>query len=202
MEKTPLVHRTIREQVAAHLRHAVLSGQLGEGEMLREEPLAQRFGVSRGPIRDALLQLTQEGLLVAEQNRGVRVRRPDPAIRPLVVETRRKIEGFAIDKLCDDGIEDALGFFAENLKYFRSACQSGEMAEVVEHDMAFHRHIVERGGGGDLVAIWVPVVSHMMLPYSRHRDLLESYREHEAVVDALHASDKERARECLWLNIQ
>ena len=74
MEKVPTVHRTIREQVAAHLRYAVLSGELGEGEALREQPLARHFGVSRGPVRDALLQLTQEGLLVAEQNCGVRVR--------------------------------------------------------------------------------------------------------------------------------
>lgn len=202
MAKAPLVHRTIREQVATHLRHAVLAGQLGEGEMLREEPLAQRFGVSRGPIRDALLQLTQEGLLVAEQNRGVRVRCPDPTIRPLVVETRRNIEGFAIEKLCASGDKETLAFFAENLKRFRSACQSGDMTEVVEHDMAFHRQIVECGGGSDLVSIWVPVLTHMMLPYSRHRDLLESYREHEAIVDALRAGDPEQARERLWVNIQ
>lgn len=202
MTKAPLVHRTIREQVATHLRHAVLAGQLGEGEMLREEPLAQRFGVSRGPIRDALLQLTQEGLLVAEQNRGVRVRCPDPEIRPLVVETRRNIESFAIEKLCTSGDEEALVFFAENLKRFHSACQSGDMAEVVEHDMAFHRHIVECGGGSDLVSIWVPLLTHMMLPYSRHRDLMDSYREHEAVVEALRRNEQTAALECLRANIQ
>ena len=99
MEKVPTVHRTIREQVAAHLRYAVLSGELGEGEALREQTLARHFGVSRGPVRDALLQLTQEGLLVAEQNCGVRVRRPDPAIRSLVVGMRRKIENFALKGL-------------------------------------------------------------------------------------------------------
>jgi len=201
MEKAPIVHRTIREQVAAHLRHAVLSGELGEGEALREQPLAQHFGVSRGPVRDALLQLTQEGLLVAEQNRGVRVRRPDPTIRPLVVSMRRKIESFALKGLCQRG-DEALAFFAENLALFQTACQRGDMAEVVEHDMAFHRHIVEEGGGTDLVAVWVPVVTHMMLPYSRHRDLMDSYREHEAVVEALHRDEQATALECLRANIQ
>ncbi len=201
MEKAPTVHRTIREQVATHLRHAVLSGELGEGEALREQPLAQHFGVSRGPVRDALLQLTQEGLLVAEQNRGVRVRRPDPAIRSLVIELRRKIESFALKELCRRG-DEALAFFAENLALFKVACRRGEMAEVVEHDMAFHRHIVEHGGGADLVAVWVPVVTHMMLPYSRHRDLMDSYREHEAVVEALRRGDKVAALKCLRANIQ
>jgi GntR family transcriptional regulator, rspAB operon transcriptional repressor len=201
MEKAPIVHRTIREQVATHLRHAVLSGELGEGEALREQPLAQHFGVSRGPIRDALLQLTQEGLLVAEQNRGVRVRRPDPAIRSVVVDLRRKIETFALKELCKHG-DEALTFFTENLSLFQSACQRGNMAEVVEHDMAFHRHIVENGGGADLVAVWVPVVTHMMLPYSRHRDLMDSYSEHEMVVEALHRGDKAEALGCLRANIQ
>ena len=201
MEKAPIVHRTIREQVATHLRHAVLAGELGEGEALREQPLAQHFGVSRGPVRDALFQLTQEGLLVAEQNRGVRVRRPDPAIRSLVVGLRRKIESFALKGLCRCG-DEALAFFAENLSRFQTACQQGDMAEVVEHDMAFYRHIVENGGSGDLVAVWVPVVTQMMLPYSRHRDLMDSYREHEAVVEALRHGDRAAALECLRANIQ
>ena len=76
------------------------------------------------------------------------------------------------------------------------------MAEVVVHDMAFHRHIVEQGGGADLVAVWVPVVTHMMLPYSRHCDLMDSYREHQAVVEALRRGDKAAAQECLRANIQ
>ena len=201
MEKAPMVHRTIREQVAAHLRHAVLSGELGEGEALREQSLAQHFGVGRGPIRDALLQLTQEGLLVAEQNRGVRVRRPDPAIRALVVGLRRKIESFALKGLSRLGDESPI-FFAENLALFQATCRRGDMAEVVEHDMAFHRFIVENGGGADLVAVWVPVVTQMMLPYSRHRDLMDSYREHEAVVEALRRGDSAAALECLRANIQ
>ncbi len=201
MDKAPTVHRTIREQVATHLRHAVLSGEFGEGEALREQPLARHFGVSRGPIRDALLQLTQEGLLVAEQNRGVRVRRPDPAIRSLIVGLRRKIESFALKELCHRG-DEALSFFADNLSLFQAACRRGDMAEVVEHDMAFHRHIIESGGGADLVAVWVPVVTHMMLPYSRHRDLMDSYREHAAIVAALRRNDKAAALECLRANIQ
>ena len=58
----PLLDRTIREQVATHLHHAVLAAQLNAREMLRKQPLAKHFGISRGPIPDALLQLMQEGM--------------------------------------------------------------------------------------------------------------------------------------------
>ena len=67
MGKSP-VYRTIREQVANEIRADVLSGRLSAGTDLREQTLAEKYGVSRGPIRDALLQLTQEGLLEAKPN--------------------------------------------------------------------------------------------------------------------------------------
>ena len=97
---SPVVYRTIREQIVEQLRNEVLSGELPEGQSLREQKLAARFGVSRGPIRDALLQLSQEGLLIAEPNRGVRVSGgPSLAIQPLVVDTRRRIERFALETI-------------------------------------------------------------------------------------------------------
>ncbi len=97
----PTVYRTIREQIADHIRNDVLSGQLAEGAPLREQDLATRYGVSRGPIRDALLQLTQEGLLVSKPNCGVTVGSgPSDAIQPLIIQLRRAIEKFALRIVC------------------------------------------------------------------------------------------------------
>jgi DNA-binding GntR family transcriptional regulator len=203
MSRTPLLHRTIREQIVSHLRTEVLTGELIGGQRLREQPLAERFGVSRGPIRDALLQLTNEGLLVACQNRGVHVREsPGEATRPLVVDLRRRVETFALDAIFDGVGPHDLDFWQENLQSFRAACQQRDMPRVVEHDMAFHRSIVERVGDQGLTAIWLPVVTHMMLPYSRHRDLLESYQEHRRILTAIKAGDRSLAIERLRHNIQ
>jgi DNA-binding GntR family transcriptional regulator len=197
------VVRTIREQVVDRLRADVMSGRIGAGVSLREAELAERFGTSRGPIRDALLQLTQEGLLVSRPNCGVRVGcPPDGALSPLLFELRRKVETHALGRImggltaADDAELDAI------LRRFGIACAIGEMPAVVEHDMAMHRWIVERTGDPDQVAIWLAITVRMRLMYTRHRALMESFREHEAVVEAVRRRDLEAACGALVANIR
>ncbi len=199
---SPVVYRTIREQIVEQLRNEVLSGEIAEGESLREQKLATRFGVSRGPIRDALLQLTQEGLLSAEPNRGVRVSGgPSLAIQPLVVETRRRIERFALETIFEALTAEDLRSLDEVLARFKTACERGEMKEVVERDLALHRWIVERVGDADLTAMWLQVIVRMRLRYTRHKSLMDSYREHKRVVDAVRKRDRAGALAALEANI-
>jgi DNA-binding GntR family transcriptional regulator len=202
MEVVPAV-RTIREQIADHLRTEVLSGNYKEGVALREQHLAKRYGVSRGPIRDALLQLTKEGLLVAQPNRGVKVKkRPQEKSRKLFVVLRRQIEAFALAEIFPAISAGDIARWDGLLEQFRSACQIGVLSVVVQHDMAFHRSLIERVGDDDLVAVWIPLVTHMLLPYSRHRSLLESYEEHRAIVGAIKKRDLKGALRALQKNIQ
>lgn len=199
---SPVVYRTIREQIVEQLRNEVLSGELPEGQSLREQKLAARFGVSRGPIRDALLQLSQEGLLIAEPNRGVRVSGgPSLAIQPLVVETRRRIERFALETIFESLEPSDVRRLDEILAQFKAACEKGEMKEVVERDLALHRWIVERAGDADLTAMWLQVIVRMRLRYTRHKTLLEAYREHKKIVDAVRRRDKAAAVAALEANV-
>jgi DNA-binding GntR family transcriptional regulator len=85
--------RTVREQITDRLRDDILTGRLAEGERLQEAKLAERFGVSRGPIREVLAQLSHEGLVEAKPNCGVKVTHSDSdSVRELVVPIRRVIE--------------------------------------------------------------------------------------------------------------
>ncbi len=197
------VYRTIREQIADHIRSDVLSGQLPQGSALREEALAKRFGVSRGPIRDALLQLTQEGLLASKPNCGVTVSRsPSEWTRPLVVDVRRKVETFALERIFDRIDEEALARLQQAVDELRAACEAGDTSAVAAHDVEFHRTIIELAGEEELVAIWLPVVSRMMLHYRRHDDWMDSYAEHAAIVDAIRRKDLPAATAALQENIQ
>ncbi len=85
-------------------------------------------------------------------------------IQPLVVETRRRIERFALDAVFDKLTAEDNRALDEVLARFKSACEKGEMREVVERDLALHRWIVERAGDADLLAMWLQVIVRMRLP--------------------------------------
>ncbi len=202
MGKSP-VYRTIREQVANEIRTDVLSGRLSAGTDLREQILAKRYDVSRGPIRDALLQLTQEGLLEAKPNCGVKVgSAASEHIQPLVVELRRQIELFALDEVFGTFSEEDIDHLNDLTERLRVACEKGDFGEIVRLDMSLHRTIIEATGNSDLLAMWLPIVSRMMLHYTRHGNMMESVQEHAAIVDAIRNQDKKAAINALTKNIQ
>jgi DNA-binding GntR family transcriptional regulator len=197
------VFRTIREQIADRIRAEVLSGRLSEGTSLREQALAEQYGVSRAPVRDALLQLTQEGLLVAKPNCGVKVGSASTdEIQPLVVELRRKIEVFALRKAFSELTPADVDRLQEAVDHLRGACEKEDLAEIVQYDMALHQYLLQATGNADLLAMWLPIVSRMMLHYSRHRNMMDSHREHAAIVDAIRRRDKKAAIAALVANIQ
>ncbi|MEQ8209042.1 MAG: GntR family transcriptional regulator [Lacipirellulaceae bacterium] len=202
MSNKPLA-RTLREQIADRIRSDVLSGRLEKGSNLREQSLAKQYGVSRAPIRDALLQLTQEGLLEAKPNCGVRVgSAAAEELQPLIVGLRRETEIFALELVFDRLTDEDCDKLDATVEGLRKACETQDLSQVVHYDMALHRYILETAGSSDLIAIWLPIVSRMMLHYSRHVDMMESYREHEEIVKAIRAKDREAAIAALTANIQ
>jgi DNA-binding GntR family transcriptional regulator len=148
------------------------------------------------------LQLTQEGLLVAERNCGVRVGSgPSQAIQPLVVSLRRQIEVFALDAVFPHLTDADDARWQQQLDDLHEACKANDAQKAIEHDIAFHRSIVERTGDADLVAIWLPIITRMLLRYSRHNKLMDVYREHAKAVKAIKARNKKAAIAALEANI-
>jgi DNA-binding GntR family transcriptional regulator len=196
-------YRRVRDQVVDRLRSGLISGEYGPGGRLIERDLVDRLQTGRGPIRDALLELTKEGLLVAKPNCGVRVAPPVPAeTAALMAGLRRQIETHALGQSFHAITDEAMAGWRRHLREFEHCCKAGEMTAVVHEDMAFHRSIVQLPGQGSLIPAWLPVISRMVLPYSRHHDLLESFEEHRAIVAAIEAGDREAAIRALAANIR
>ncbi len=196
-----ITYRSIRENVTDLLRQEIFSGKLEEGSPVREIPLAKRFKVSRGPIRDAILQLTQQGLLRAEANRGARVGKVwGKEIRPLMVSMRLELESFALHKILES--EDRnLDSLRKNLRQFEIACSDGDLGTVIKLDLEFHRLILRESGVEGLEAVWLPMMGGMRMPYSRHRRLLEVHEEHNMVFAAIEAGDRHLAIAALKRNL-
>lgn len=194
---------TLKRQIADSLRGQILAGHWAEGTRIKEEALAERFGVSRGPIRDVMLELSKEGLLQALPNKGVSINvTPSTKARAIYLKTRRDLETLALKEGFPSWTEEAILSMEKTLIRFRIAAEMGDLPEVIEHDIAFHRAIIENYPKEDLRVLWLPLMTTMALPYSRHQDLLESHKEHEDIMRTLKAGDLKTAIQLLKSHIQ
>ncbi len=199
----PITFKNVRDQITDRLREEIMTGKFREGEPLREIPLSERFGVSRGPIRDAILQLTQEGLLIGQPNKGVKIAETwDATLRPLMSEVRLKIESIAaVELLKMKNKDEVFTALERNLRLFELACRDEDMPAVVQLDLDFHRIILRNCGHHGLESVWLPLMGGIRLPYSRHRELLESHSEHMAILEALKAGDPDGIVEAIRKNV-
>jgi DNA-binding GntR family transcriptional regulator len=196
--------RGLRAQVADHLRREVLSGELRSGDRLREVELAERFGVSRGPVRDAMLQLAQEGWLVLEPYCGATVAGPAPDnLLPLIRALRRMIEAFALRQFFSDITPDDLAGWDEIIEKMRQACEREDYPAIVLQDIALHLSFIERAGQPELLDLWLPLAARMRFAYGKfYQCAMDIHDEHRAIVDAFHRRDLDGALAALEMNIK
>jgi DNA-binding GntR family transcriptional regulator len=205
MVSQPLV-RSLGEQIAGRLRQDIMTGKLKADESLREVQLAERFQVSRGPVREALLELTKEGLLIAQGRGGVKVAPPAPdAIQELVLPIRRTVETYALRLFFDDLNEADFAAWDAILGRMRAACAQGDLAGIAEQDIALHRSFLERAGEPSLLVIWTTVVasmrSYFFVAVKEYADLMEIYDDHARLIAVFREKDEIRAVRALEKHI-
>ncbi|GBL05293.1 GntR family transcriptional regulator [Glaciecola sp. KUL10] len=194
---------SVREQIADELRSDIISGVLEPDTKLNEHALAERFGTSRGPIRDVLLKLTKEGLLVSRNNVGSSVASPlSPEIQKLSISIRRKIEEFAMKeisgKLTDEQLQQASMLIDEMQMHF----DNEEFTELTKADMAFHQFLIEQAGGEDLVNMWYPITIKMRMNYKRINTSGKLVDEHRDILNAIKDGDAKGAINAVRKNIK
>jgi DNA-binding GntR family transcriptional regulator len=136
----PLVQESTPSIIADKLRQAIGHGQLKPGSQLGEAELARRFGVSRGPLREGMQRLTQEGLLVSIRNRGLFVREMTPDdVRDMYL-AREAIERAAARKILD---ADYVAVGDTLLRIVEQMAAAATPAEVSELDISFHERLVQ-----------------------------------------------------------
>ncbi len=195
--------KTVREQVTNQIRDELVAGRFEAGTMLRETELANRFGVSRGPVRDAFIQLSYEGYLAYHANRGVTVRHPpNPENRKFITSLRQQIETHAVERGLAKATDDEIDNIEAALDRLKAACDSGDTTAIALQDIEFHETIMIGCGAEDLVSAWRQLCSRMLLTYSRLGDYHQAYREHVKIFDSVKARSIEATIEALKANIK
>lgn len=146
----PVERESTPSIVAAHIREAIASGEIAPGSQLGEVEYAARLGVSRGPLREGLQRLTQEGLLVSHRNRGLFViEMTDERVRDLYL-ARSAVERAAADRIHGDGADQASAALLAVVDDMAAAAGAGDLREVSVADIRFHQVLVDHADSQQL----------------------------------------------------
>ena len=173
----------------AILRDAILDGRLAQGERINEVQVSRSLGISRGPLREALRRLEQDGLVRSSPNRGVSVIRVTARDALDLLNVRRLMEPYAVLEALRRHPDELKPLAATALAEMRRAAKSGDRArEAVAHS-AYHGLFYTRSGNNVLDRLWTriedPVRLYLQLRQTSTEGMLEVASAHEHLVDLL-----------------
>lgn len=181
-----IANTSLGDQVAQELRQRIFTGALPGGELLIEGSLSEEFGVSRGPVRDALVQLREDGL-ITQQGRSSRVVEVDEALIHELYELRFALETHCIERARRH--DEDLSTAREQINAMRTAADGADPAAFNDADLAFHGAFFAAGGYIARSHIWhvFERVLRALLEINPHPtgDLPRAAEEHARIFDAI-----------------
>jgi DNA-binding GntR family transcriptional regulator len=201
-----LDNRTLWEQVRERLREDVLSGELAPGTVLGEASLARSFGVSRGPIREALGRLASEGLVTITPRRGAVVTELTRDEFVDAYQVREALETLAIRLAVPRLEESELARLRELHEEMIEHAKRGEVNAFFEANAAFHDLFVSASQNQKLLEVYRLLMDQMGRYLARslalRGSLEKSVAEHSAILEAVEARDGDRATRLLAEHIE
>jgi DNA-binding GntR family transcriptional regulator len=184
-------------QVAGAIRDAIRAGELRPDELYSVAGLAEQLGVSRTPVREALLGLTDSGLVRIERNRGFRVVRRDARYLAEVFHLRLLLEVPAAARAAARFDGTLIKRMRRELAGMRAAAASKDETVFVRHDRAFHDAVLAASGNrllGTVVAgLRDSIIRAGASTMGRSRPLRAVADEHVPILDAIIAADPDSA---------
>ena len=190
--------RNLREEIPETLRGAVISGEMKPGIVYSAPSLAEQFGVSPTPVREALLELVNQGLVEVVRNKGFRVTSLSPEELDDITELRALIEPPTVRRITEDGVP------AKTVKQLRSLAagieKAAERRDFIAHvttDMQFHLTLLELAGNARLLetvrALRTSSRIYGLRLLPEGDALFDSSHEHAELLDLVEAGDAEGA---------
>ena len=187
----------LRDLVFNTLRQAILTGELKPGERLMEIHLADKLGVSRTPIREAIRKLELEGLVIMIPRRGAEVAQITEKSMSDVLEVRRTLDALCAELACDRISEEGLAALKDACGQFEQCVAGRDAQRIAQADVALHDIILQATGNQRLIQM-VNNLAEQMYRYrfeyikdsSQHERLVE---EHKIIYQSILNKDKETA---------
>lgn len=196
----------LRDVVFKTLRQAILKGELKPGERLMEIALADKMGVSRTPVREALKKLEAEGLVINIPRRGAQVANITEKDLNDVLELRMNLENMAIDKACIRMQEEDFERLRQAMEHFFSIQENGDLTELAEADVMFHEIIYRASGNLRLLEMLNnlrEVIYRYRIEYLKDEDTrLVLAKEHGEIYKAIRERDAKKAREITYFHLE
>lgn len=159
-----LVFKTLRQEVVDAIRMKILNGELPPGVRIVEQDIAADLGVSRGPVREALRQIEQEGLIEYTRNVGCSVKRIDDRDIYEIYLLRATYEILAV-KLCAGKLTDETYSAMEEALSKMKELQEADFHRSIDYDNAFHAGILRQTGLPRLEHAWQSLDSSNIISY-------------------------------------
>lgn len=195
----------LRDVVFNTLRQAILRGELQPGERLLEIHLANKLGVSRTPIREAIRKLELEGLVIMIPRKGAVVAEITEKSLRDVLEVRRALEELAVKLACEKIQADEIGELKVAAKEFEKALGTGDVTVYAEADVKFHDIIYRTTDNQRLIQLLYNLREQMYryrVEYLKREEVHETLlTEHQHIIEMIEKRDEERAVEAVCKHI-
>ena len=194
--------RVLSDHIADQLREAIVNDKLKGGQRIVEREIAEAMQTSRGPVRDALLLLESEGLVVRYAHRGTFVAHLSLEDAEEVYSLRLAIELLAVRYGIEKATTADLDELDKHVEEMAAAVEKGySISEAAELDMAYHRALCRISGHARAMAAWEALSGQTrLLLLSRIKSQPRDFQEkavvwHRRLADALRARDLERSQD-------
>ncbi|MBO5070401.1 MAG: GntR family transcriptional regulator [Roseburia sp.] len=196
----------LRDVVFQTLREAILKGELKPGERLMEVQLAEKLGVSRTPIREAIRMLEQEGLAVTIPRRGAEVAKMTEKDMEDVLQIREALDELAVSIACEQISLEQLEMLKQAMREFEESTKSGEIKKIAEMDVLFHDVIYQATGNPKLVNMLNNLREQMYRYRVEYLKDEKNYptliQEHKQIVEGLSKKDKEKVTAAMHMHVR
>lgn len=195
----PKERTSLRDDIVVDLRSAIMRGEFKAGQRIYEGKISQQMQISRVPVREALIQLEQEGLVIRKPNKGVFVASLSEVELSEFYTLRSVIEEFAMTLAMQHATDEDVQRLRDQLLVMDKASSKGDKAGTFEADLQFHLRLAEASHHSLLVHFWGQIANMLRIQYVTLLPVLYPIREdiverHNMLLEAMLGNDIERAR--------